>query len=92
MDGSYGRWNDSVCVGSGTGIGPISSALNPQRAREVWLIDFAKRTVAIYRLCGDRYEPPTILALEGVTPLAAVPGAIIHWDPIVARIRKSQND
>jgi Uma2 family endonuclease len=59
---------------------------------EVWLIDFAKRTVAIYRLCGDRYEPPTILALKGVTPLAAVPGAIIHWDPIVARIRKSQND
>jgi hypothetical protein len=45
-----------------------------------------------YRLCGDRYGAPTILALEGVTPLAAVPGAIIHWDPIVARIRKSQND
>ena len=59
---------------------------------EVWLVDFAKRTVAIYRLCGDRYGPPTILALEGDTPLAAVPGVIIHWDPIVARIRKSQND
>ena len=28
VDGSYGRWNDSVCVGSGTRIGPISSALN----------------------------------------------------------------
>jgi Uma2 family endonuclease len=60
--------------------------------QEVWLVDFAKRTVAIYRLCGDRYGPPTILALEGDTPLAAVPGVIIHWDPIVARIRMGQND
>ena len=40
------------------------------------------------RTSGDEL----ILALQGVTPLAAVAGAIIHWDPIVARIRKSQND
>jgi len=57
---------------------------------EVWLIDFAKRTVAIYRLCGDRYGPLTILALEAVTPFAVVPGVIIHWDPIVARIRQGR--
>jgi len=60
--------------------------------QEVWLVDFAKRTVAIYRLCGDRYGPPTTVALEGDTPLGVVPGAVIRWDPIVARIRRGQSE
>jgi hypothetical protein len=45
------------------------------------------------RTSGDELiDGVAYLTLEGGTPLAAVAGAIIHWDPIVARIRKSQND
>ena len=33
MDGGYGARDDSVCMGSGAGIGPISSALNTEVTR-----------------------------------------------------------
>src|SRR5882757_2408809 len=53
---------------------------------EVWLVDFNRRTVAIYRLSGGRYGPPAIVRLQGKTQLAAVPGVTIHWDPLVAQV------
>ena len=52
---------------------------------EVWLIDFSKRTVAIYRLSDGQYGTPTIVKLEGRTQLTAVPGAEVQWAPIIAR-------
>ena len=53
---------------------------------EVWLVDFNRRTVAIYRLSGGRYGPPAIVRLQGKTQLAAVAGVAIHWDPLVAQV------
>jgi len=52
---------------------------------EVWLISPKRRSVAIYRLRGDRYGPPTILSLTGRTRLTAVPGVTVDWDRINAR-------
>jgi len=53
---------------------------------EVWLINPAARTVAIYRLEEGHYGRPTILRLNGKTRLIAVPGVIINWDWIVTEI------
>jgi len=53
---------------------------------EAWLIDFDRRTAALYRLSNGRYGPPTLVGLQGTTQLAAVPGITIQWDPLVARV------
>lgn len=54
--------------------------------REVWLIHPDDRTVAIYRLEGGRYGRATILELKGQTSLTAVPGVIVDWEPVLARM------
>jgi len=53
---------------------------------EVWLIDFNRRSVAIFRLSEGSYGPPAIVRLQGKTQLAVVPGVTIHWDPLVAQV------
>lgn len=53
---------------------------------EVWLIDPIDRTLAIYQLEGEHYGRPTVLHLEGQTPLVAVPAVTIDWDPVLAKI------
>jgi Uma2 family endonuclease len=60
--------------------------------REVWLINFGDRTVAIYRLSKGRYGPPTVLELKGQTRLTAVPEVVIRWDRIVASIPRAVQD
>ncbi|HEY6923145.1 MAG TPA: Uma2 family endonuclease [Steroidobacteraceae bacterium] len=54
--------------------------------REVWLINPADRTVAIYRLEAGRYGRPIIRELKGQTQLTAVPTVTIDWDQVLARI------
>ena len=59
--------------------------------REVWLIHTIDRTLTIYRaasgpLEAGRYGCPTILALKGQTPLTAVPGVTIDWEPVLAKL------
>jgi len=55
---------------------------------EVWLINFKARTVAIYRLSGGKYGPPTLLSIRGKTRLTAVPGVTINWDSLVANVSR----
>jgi Uma2 family endonuclease len=55
---------------------------------EVWLINYKARSVAIYRLSGGRYGPPTVLSIRGKTRLTAVPGVTINWDSLVANVRR----
>jgi Uma2 family endonuclease len=54
--------------------------------REVWLIDPIDSTLSLYRLEAGRYGRPTLLELKGTTPLTAVPGVIIDWDRVLAKI------
>jgi Uma2 family endonuclease len=51
--------------------------------RELWLIQPIDRTLAIYRLEDGRYGRSTVLKLKGKTPLTAVPGVSIDWDPLL---------
>lgn len=57
---------------------------------EVWLIDPSDRTVAIYRLAGGRYGKPALLKLKGRTQLSAVPGVVINWEPVTARLVEAE--
>jgi Uma2 family endonuclease len=57
---------------------------------EVWLINSSDRTVAIYRLEGGSYGRPALLDLKGRTQLAAVPGVVINWEPMIARIVEAE--
>lgn len=52
--------------------------------REVWLIHPTDRTLAIHRLEEGQYRRATLLALEGQTPLTAVPGVSVDWDQVLA--------
>jgi Uma2 family endonuclease len=53
---------------------------------EVWLIHPGDRTLASYHLETGRYAPPTLLELKGQTPLTAIPGLTIDWDPVLAEL------
>ena len=54
--------------------------------REVWLIDPIDLKMTVYRLEAERYSRPIVVELKGQTPLAAVPGIMIDWDPVLARM------
>jgi Uma2 family endonuclease len=54
--------------------------------RELWFIHPIKRLLTLYRLEAGHYGPPTILELQGQTPLTAVPDVTIDWDEVLARI------
>lgn len=50
---------------------------------EIWLIDPAGRTVAIYRLAAGHYSRPVVLDLTGQTAITAVPGVSIDWGQLI---------
>jgi len=54
--------------------------------REVWLIHPLDRTLAIYRLEERLYASPIFLELKGQTPLTAIPGVTVDWDPVTAQL------
>ncbi len=57
---------------------------------EVWLINPSDRSVAIYRLEGGGYGRSALLELKGRTRLAAVPGVIINWKPVITRLVEAE--
>ena len=54
--------------------------------REVWFIHPIDRTLTIHRLEAGHCKRTTCLALEGQTPLTAVPGVSIDWEQVLAII------
>lgn len=54
--------------------------------REAWLIHPTERKLTIYLLEGGSYGHPTVLELKGQTRLTAVPGVVIDWDRVLARL------
>jgi Uma2 family endonuclease len=52
--------------------------------REVWIIDPSGRTLTIHLLEEGLYGPAIRLALEGQTPLTAVPGVSVDWAQVLA--------
>lgn len=53
---------------------------------EVWLIHPIDRTMTVHQLGAGGYGRGSVLELKGRTPLNAVPGIIIEWDRVLARI------
>ena len=62
------------------------SAYERAGVREVWLIDPTAHTLTIYQLETGCYGHPTILELKGQTQITAVPGVIIDWAQVPAKV------
>lgn len=54
--------------------------------REYWLAHPGDRTLTIYRHDGAAYGRPQIMELVGETPLTALPGVVVRWEPVVSRL------
>lgn len=55
--------------------------------RELWLVMPNDRFLAQYTLGPEGYGRPELLELEGETPVHCLPGVVIDWAPVVARLR-----
>ena len=53
---------------------------------EYWLVHPQDRTVTIYTLAAGQYGKPAIFELKGETPIGVLPGVVIAWDALVARL------
>jgi Uma2 family endonuclease len=54
--------------------------------REFWLVHPADRVLFVYRLAGTEFGKPHTQTLEGDTPVGILPGVVIHWDDVAARL------
>ncbi|MFI3137661.1 MAG: Uma2 family endonuclease [Methylococcaceae bacterium] len=54
--------------------------------REYWLIHPTDRVLTVYRLDNGEYGKPDIYELAGETAITALPGCVIQWDELVARL------
>ncbi len=54
--------------------------------REYWLVHPVDRMVTIYRLEAAEYGKPQVQELAGETPVGVLPGVVIAWDALVARL------
>ena len=54
--------------------------------REYWLIHPIDRVLTLYRLEGAEFGKPDTLELKGETPIHVLPGVVIEWDRLMARL------
>ena len=54
--------------------------------REYWLIHPIDRVLTLYRLEGAEFGKPDTLELKGETPIQVLPGVVIEWDRLMARL------
>jgi len=59
--------------------------------REYWLVHPADRVLFVYRLEGAEFGKPDTQALEGETPIGVLPGVVIRWDDVVARLPEAES-
>lgn len=58
--------------------------------KEYWLVHPADRVLTVYRLAGEEYGKPDVQELAGETPVGVVPGVVITWEALVARLPKPE--
>jgi Uma2 family endonuclease len=58
--------------------------------REYWLVHPTDRLLTIYRLAGHEYGKPDVQELTGETPVGILPGVVIAWDALAARLPKPE--
>ena len=54
--------------------------------KEYWLVHPTDRVLTIYRLAGEEYGKPDVQELLGETPVGVLPGVVIAWDALAARL------
>jgi len=62
------------------------AAYERARVPEVWLVHPSDRVLTVYRLDGAAYGRPAIQELEGETEVGSVPGLVIDWGRVLARL------
>jgi Uma2 family endonuclease len=58
--------------------------------REYWLVHPTDRVLTVYRLANGAYGRPDTQLLEGETPLGVLPGVVVTWDELAARLPKPE--
>lgn len=58
--------------------------------REYWMVHPTDRVLTIYRLEGGTFGKPDVMMLEGETQVTVLPGVVVAWDELVARLPKPQ--
>jgi len=58
--------------------------------REYWMVHPTDRVLTVYRLEGGAYGRPDTQLLEGVTPVGVLPGVVVTWDELAARLPKPE--
>lgn len=58
--------------------------------REYWMVHPTDRVLTVYRLEHGAYGKPDTQILEGETPVAVLPGVVVTWDELVARLPKPE--
>lgn len=62
------------------------AAYERARVPEYWLAHPVDRVLTIYRLEGEAYGRPRVVELAGETPVGVLPGVVVRWEPILARL------
>lgn len=57
-----------------------------QGVREYWLIHPRDKVLTVYTLNGAEYGKPYTQELSGETPVGVLPGVVILWDELAARL------
>ncbi len=58
--------------------------------KEYWLVHPMDRVLTIYRRAGEEYGKPELQELAGETPVGILPGVVIAWDALAARLPKPE--
>jgi Uma2 family endonuclease len=58
--------------------------------KEYWLVHPTDQVLIIYRLAGAEYGKPDVQELVGETPIVVLPGVVITWDALAARLPKPE--
>ena len=58
--------------------------------REYWMVHPTDRVLTVYRLESGAYGKPDVQMLEGATPIGVLPGVVIAWDELAARLPKPE--
>ena len=58
--------------------------------REYWMVHPTDRVLTVYRLEHGAYGKPDTQILEGETPVMVLPGVVVTWDELVARLPKPE--
>ncbi|HWS13384.1 MAG TPA: Uma2 family endonuclease [Rhodocyclaceae bacterium] len=57
---------------------------------EYWMVHPVDRVLTVYRLANGAYGRPDTQLLEGTTPVGVLPGVVVAWDELAARLPKPE--